>query len=90
MEVSSVVSEFYQAQRLRDEDVDLLQLMWADFDAAPLRHFYIKEVARTRDGCYVIPMKWICVINEGQKEQYCADVYILQYDELVPCISAET
>ncbi|KAI0697695.1 hypothetical protein BC835DRAFT_1413545 [Cytidiella melzeri] len=35
VEVSSTVSEFYQAERLQNTDVDLLQLMWADFKNAP-------------------------------------------------------
>ncbi|KAI0747423.1 hypothetical protein BC629DRAFT_1685614 [Irpex lacteus] len=81
VEVSSRVSEIYQAQRLHNEDVDLLQLMWADFTSASHRHFYIKEVARTCDGRFVIPMKWLCIIDDQSNiERYCADAYIVKYD----------
>jgi hypothetical protein len=84
VEVSATVSEFYQAERLQNEDVDLLQLMWADFIHAPDRHFYIKEVARTRDGHFVIPMKWLCVIDPVTKvETECADVFTVEYQPLV-------
>jgi len=50
--------------------------MWADWDNEPHRHFYIKEVARLRDGRLAIPMRWICVVNE-ENEQYCADLRIV-------------
>ncbi|KAI0682103.1 hypothetical protein BC835DRAFT_1424859 [Cytidiella melzeri] len=81
VEVSSTVSEFYQAERLQNTDVDLLQLMWADFKNAPGQYFYIKELARLRDGRFVIPMKWLCVIdNETRAETDCADVYVVEYE----------
>ncbi|KAI0086224.1 hypothetical protein BDY19DRAFT_1017745 [Irpex rosettiformis] len=82
VEVSSSVSEFYQAQRLHDEDVDLLQLMWANFTNAPDMHFYIKEVARMRNGSFVIPIKWVCAIDESRVETECADVYLVDYNPL--------
>ncbi|KAI0705206.1 hypothetical protein BC835DRAFT_1499367 [Cytidiella melzeri] len=81
VEVSSTVSEFYQAERLMSTDVDLLQLMWADFKNSPGQHFYIKELARLRDGRFVIPMKWLCVIDkETGAETECADVYHVDYE----------
>ncbi|KAI0685857.1 hypothetical protein BC835DRAFT_1535847 [Cytidiella melzeri] len=72
VEVSSTVS---------DTDVNLLQLMWADFKNSPGQHFYIKELARLRDGRFVIPMKWLCVIDkETGAETECADVYHVDYE----------
>lgn len=56
--------------------------MWADFEHAPDTHFYIKEVARLRNGLYVIPMKWVCVIDSGVETQ-CVDVCFVDYDPLV-------
>ncbi|KAI0697812.1 hypothetical protein BC835DRAFT_1405600 [Cytidiella melzeri] len=89
VEVSSTVSEFYQAERLQNTDVDLLQLMWADFKNAPGQYFYIKELARLRDGRFVIPMKWLCVIdNETRAETDCADVYVVEYETAVIHIQA--
>ncbi|KAI0682538.1 hypothetical protein BC835DRAFT_1409568 [Cytidiella melzeri] len=82
VEVSSTVSEFYQAKRLMCTDVNLLQLMWADFKNAPGgQHFYIKELARLRDDRFVIPMKWLCVIDkETGAETECADVYLVDHE----------
>ncbi|KAI0079426.1 hypothetical protein K474DRAFT_1617769 [Panus rudis PR-1116 ss-1] len=58
-EIASEVSEFWQARRLFDEpDLDLLQPMWADWERASHRHFYIKELAALQDGTLVIPMMW--------------------------------
>ncbi|KAI0072764.1 hypothetical protein K474DRAFT_1604488 [Panus rudis PR-1116 ss-1] len=80
VEVSPRLSEFYQGDRLLNEDVDLLQLMWADFKHAPKQHFYIKEIARLDDGSLVVPMKWICVLDKDGGETECADVHCVQYD----------
>ncbi|KAI0692911.1 hypothetical protein BC835DRAFT_1520799 [Cytidiella melzeri] len=81
VEVSSTISEFYQAERLMNTDVDLLQLMWADFKRAPGQHFYIKELACLQDGRFVIPMKWLCIIDKTTgAETECADVYHVDYE----------
>ncbi|KAI0689864.1 hypothetical protein BC835DRAFT_1308149 [Cytidiella melzeri] len=72
VEVSSTVSEFYQAKRLMCTDVNLLQLMWADFKNAPGgQHFYIKELARLRDD---------------SAETECADVYLVDHEITVSSI----
>lgn len=80
----SAVSECYQAQRLQQEDEDLLQLMWADFSSEKNRHrhFYIKELAKTLDGRLVIPMRWICEPTaDGHDETFWAEVIEVQTDE---------
>lgn len=83
VEVSDTLSEFYQAERLHGADIDSLQLMWADFKHAPGRHYYIKEVAELTDGSFVIPMKWVCVLDEQGRETECADVHEVSFDSEV-------
>lgn len=51
--------------------------MWADFDNSPDRHFYIKEVARLKNGQYVVPMRWICRLA-GKAEIPCMDAYRIE------------
>lgn len=66
---------------MMEEDPELLQLMWADFKHSPNRHFYIKEVAKLRDGRMVIPMKWVVVLApHSDVEKECADVYLVEED----------
>ncbi|KAI0684953.1 hypothetical protein BC835DRAFT_1408984 [Cytidiella melzeri] len=81
IEISPSLSEFYQAERLQNENVDLLQLMWADFNRSPHRHFYIKELAQTDDGTFVIPMRWVRLVGAHGNEVDCADVHEVDYDE---------
>ncbi len=58
--------------------------MWANFADTPDRHFYIKEIARLRDGRLVVPMKWICVLSDDKKsETDCVDVHLVEHDEAV-------
>ncbi|KAI0782066.1 hypothetical protein C8Q75DRAFT_737804 [Abortiporus biennis] len=57
VEVSNMTSKFYQADRLKNEDIDLLQLMWADFKHSLGRHYYIKELAMLMTGEFMIFMK---------------------------------
>lgn len=79
--MSPAISEFYQAERLLNDDVDTLQLMWADFTHTPDYHFYIKEVAQLYDGTLVVPMRWICELgDDGKIEKSRADVYSAEYN----------
>ena len=71
IESSDSLSEFYQAERI-----------WADFKKTPYRHFYIKEVARLDDGTFVIPMKWVHVV-QGNVRTDCVDVMNTSYDKAV-------
>jgi len=78
-EISSTISESWQAEKwLNDVDLDELSPMWADWKHASHRHFYVKEVAQTRNGEFVIPMRWI--IYEKQEQVEC---YRVQYNEEV-------
>ena len=77
-ESTSKVSEFWQAGRLFNEpDFDQLQLMWLDFEDQSRWdcHFYIKELARLRDGRYVIPLFWYT-----EKGAMQTDAYLVTYD----------
>lgn len=63
-EATGPVSEFFHSSQMLamdDISLDLGQLMWAEWEKAPHRHFYIKEIARLSDGRFVIPLKWITV-----------------------------
>ncbi|KAI0794995.1 hypothetical protein C8Q75DRAFT_838852 [Abortiporus biennis] len=84
VEVSETTSEFYQADRLKNEDIDLLQPMWADFKHTPRQHYYIKELASLSTREFVIPIKWICILEADEKgkhkETYHADVLFVNYN----------
>ncbi|KAI0364688.1 hypothetical protein BV20DRAFT_955723 [Pilatotrama ljubarskyi] len=73
------ISEFFHSRKLLamdDASLDQGQLMWANWAHAPQRHFYIKELARLRDGRFVIPLKWITV---NDVESF--DGYAVSYNE---------
>ncbi|KAH9947059.1 hypothetical protein B0H21DRAFT_856845 [Amylocystis lapponica] len=68
-EVGCPVSEFYHGekwQHVKDDELDLNQLMWADWVNAPHKHFYIKELAELRDGRLIIPLKWLVERDVGE------------------------
>jgi hypothetical protein len=78
-EVTSLISESWQTGKWCDE-VPLveLSLMWADWENAPDRHFYVDEVACTKAGKYVIPKRWIVV---DKKE--CAEAHPVKFSKRV-------
>lgn len=51
------MKEFWEADKLREVDSNLLSPMYA----RGLQHFYINELAQLCDGTYVIPLRWITV-----------------------------
>ncbi|KAJ6600531.1 hypothetical protein DFH09DRAFT_1257967 [Mycena vulgaris] len=60
--VSGPISEFWQAGKWTSEvHLDELSPMWANWDTAAHRHFYVNELARQRDGTYVVPVRWVTV-----------------------------
>ena len=68
-EVTSTITESWQAGKwLNEVSLDELTPMWADWQRSPGRHFYVNEVARTRNGEYLVPRRWV-VYNDEE----CAD-----------------
>lgn len=61
--------------------------MWLNFDDKSQwhRHYYIKELAQTKDGAFVIPLMWYT--KDGE---YCADVFSVTYDKEVSSVSNTT
>jgi hypothetical protein len=70
-EVTTTVSQLYHGSKWLEElDLDELSPMWADWKRAGHRHFYIKELAQTASGQYLIPLKWVLVANTEHAECY--------------------
>lgn len=64
-EITSTVAESWQAGKWVDEVAfDELTPMWADWKWSPDRHFYVNEVARIRNGEYLVPKRWIIYNGE--------------------------
>lgn len=50
------MAEFWQAGKwIHDSDLNDLTPMWANFEVAPHRHFYVNEIAQLRGGRFEIP-----------------------------------
>lgn len=78
-EVTASISESWQTGKWRDEvPLEELSPVWADWENAPDRHFYVDEVARTTAGRYVLPKRWIIV---DKKE--CAEAHPVYFSERV-------
>ncbi|KAJ7035397.1 hypothetical protein C8F04DRAFT_1210324 [Mycena alexandri] len=58
-EITTTISESWQAAKWVNEiEDDDLSPMWADWEGASHRHFYVKELAQCGDGKYCVPLKW--------------------------------
>ncbi|KAJ7892224.1 hypothetical protein B0H13DRAFT_1625696 [Mycena leptocephala] len=92
-EVTTTVSQLYHGSKWLEElDLDELSPMWADWKRAGHRHFYIKELAQTASGQYLIPLKWVSVANTEHAECYqvlhrvevsVMDIFTIQTHEVV-------
>ncbi|KAJ7857220.1 hypothetical protein B0H13DRAFT_2237721 [Mycena leptocephala] len=72
-EITTTVSESWQAEKyVKEIEDDDLSPMWANWDGASHRHFYIKELAQSKDGKYYVPLKWIIY-----KKQVHCDAYLV-------------
>ncbi|KAJ6545514.1 hypothetical protein B0H19DRAFT_1212296 [Mycena capillaripes] len=86
-EITTTVSESWQAEKyVKEIEDDDLSPMWANWDGASHRHFYIKELAQSKDGKYYIPLKWItykkqvhCDAYLVSKETVCKFLWILSH-----------
>ncbi|KAJ7827689.1 hypothetical protein B0H14DRAFT_3144540 [Mycena olivaceomarginata] len=73
-----IVSESWQAEKyVKEIEDDDLSPMWANWDGASHRHFYIKELAQSKDGKYHVPLKWIIY-----KKQVHCDAYLVTKEML--------
>ena len=80
-EITSSISEPWQTGKWCNEvPLEGLSPMWADWENAPERHFYVDEVACTKTGQYIFPKWWITV---DQKE--CAEGHPVYFSERVSC-----
>ncbi len=69
-----VISEVYHAQKWRkDADRRTLSPMYDDGN----RHFYIDELARLRNGHFVIPVRWL----EDHSGNILADAYAVTIND---------
>ena len=74
-EVTSTIAESWQAGKWVNEVTpDELTPMWADWQRSPDYHFYVNEVARTRDGRYLVPSRWIIYNGEEYADGQLASV----------------
>ncbi|KAJ6549107.1 hypothetical protein DFH09DRAFT_1262788 [Mycena vulgaris] len=70
-EITTTISESWQAAKYVNEiDVDELSPMWANWNGASHRHFYVKELAQCQNGKYFIPLKWIVYKHEVHADGY--------------------
>ncbi|KAJ7022964.1 hypothetical protein C8F04DRAFT_1307008 [Mycena alexandri] len=59
-EITTTISESWQAAKWVDEiEDDDLSPMWANWEGASHRHFYVKELAQCNNGKFCVPLKWI-------------------------------
>jgi hypothetical protein len=73
LEITTTVSESWQAEKyVKEIEEDDLSPMWANWDGASHRHFYIKELSQCKDGKYFVPLKWIVY-----KKQVHCDAYLV-------------
>ncbi|KAJ7310144.1 hypothetical protein DFH08DRAFT_718875 [Mycena albidolilacea] len=72
-EITTTISESWQAEKyVKEIEEDDLSPMWANWDGASHRHFYIKELSQCKDGKYFVPLKWIVY----RKQVHC-DAYLV-------------
>jgi hypothetical protein len=78
-EITSTIAKFWQVGKwLNEVAPDELTPMWADREHSPNRHFYINEIAHTREGRYLVPRQW--VIYNGKEH---ADAQITSINDQV-------
>jgi alpha-L-fucosidase len=83
-EVVGPVSEYWHAGKWTEtQDFSDYMPMWADFDKSAHRHYFVKELARTYSGEYVLLARWITM-----KSVVHAEVYLIEKNnDVCPRIS---
>jgi hypothetical protein len=72
-EITTTISESWQAEKwVKEVEDDDSSPMWANWEGASHRHFYVKELAQCQNGKYFVPLKWIVF----QKQVHC-DAYLV-------------
>ncbi|KAJ7885706.1 hypothetical protein B0H14DRAFT_2338587 [Mycena olivaceomarginata] len=72
-EITTTISESWQAGKYVNEIADDdLSPMWANWEGASYRHFYVKELVQCINGKYIVPLKWIVY-----KKQVHCDAYLV-------------
>jgi hypothetical protein len=75
-EADGLVSETWQALKVREMDPDLLTPMCR----IGLKDYFVNELAELEDGSWVIPVCWIV-----RKKQLCADAYLVLHSSVSHC-----
>ena len=74
-EETSTIAESWQAGKWVNELVlNELTPMWADWQRDPHRHFYVNEIARMKDGRYIIPRRWVTCNGEEHADAHLASI----------------
>lgn len=78
-EITSSISKSWQTGKwLNEVPLEELTPMWADWEGAPNRHFYVEEVACTTSGQYIFPRRWVVV-----DDQECAEGHPVHFSKRV-------
>jgi len=68
-EITSSINESWQTGKWCNEvPLEELSPMWANWETAPDRHFYVEEVACTITGQYILPKRWIVIDKKEYAE----------------------
>ncbi|KAK0239811.1 hypothetical protein EDD85DRAFT_788038 [Armillaria nabsnona] len=91
-ETGGTISETWQAAKWLEEiELDELSPMWANWESAmdKHRHFYVRELAQTSDGSYVVLLRWVTMANVHQnafQQLVLFTIYVISSQLLFTCL----
>ncbi|KAJ7318546.1 hypothetical protein DFH08DRAFT_917520 [Mycena albidolilacea] len=94
-ESTTTISESWQAGKYVNEIADDdLSPMWANWEGASYRHFYVKELAQCINGKYIVPLKWIVYKKQVHCDAYlvmreASGIFTVEEHELVRVIATD-